>query len=130
MLQDAHRASRRHRRQGDSHSTLWVRARMRRRSRAEPAALPRLHHPHAFPPSLSFLRAAVYSMYVGEGERIVRDVFMRARRAAPAVVLLDEIDGIASRRAARPIVTPLWVSPLAAAGAAPAPARCMLNLRA
>lgn len=46
-------------------------------------------------------RAAVYSMYVGEGERIVRDVFMRARRAAPAVVLLDEIDGIAARRAVR-----------------------------
>lgn len=59
------------------------------------------------PPVSSARRAAVYSMYVGEGERIVRDVFMRARRAAPAVVLLDEIDGIASKRAVRSLPPPV-----------------------
>lgn len=62
-----------------------------------------LHVSRRRPPGPSSIArsAAVYSMYVGEGERIVREVFMRARRAAPAVVLLDEIDGIATRRSVR-----------------------------
>jgi SpoVK/Ycf46/Vps4 family AAA+-type ATPase len=39
-------------------------------------------------------------MYVGEGEQILRDVFARARLAAPSIIFIDELDGIASRRSA------------------------------
>ena len=36
--------------------------------------------------------------YVGESERAVREVFERARQAAPAIVFFDEIDAIAGDR--------------------------------
>jgi len=36
--------------------------------------------------------------YVGESEKAVRDVFDRARQAAPAIVFFDEIDAIARER--------------------------------
>jgi len=36
--------------------------------------------------------------YVGESEEAVREVFGRARQAAPAIIFLDEIDGLAGRR--------------------------------
>jgi transitional endoplasmic reticulum ATPase len=38
------------------------------------------------------------SMYVGESERGLRDVFRKARQAAPAIVFFDEIDALASAR--------------------------------
>lgn len=36
--------------------------------------------------------------YVGESEKAVREVFQRARQAAPAIVFFDEIDAIATTR--------------------------------
>ena len=39
------------------------------------------------------------SMYVGESERGVREVFHKARQAAPCIVFFDEIDALASTRA-------------------------------
>lgn len=36
--------------------------------------------------------------YIGEGARLVRDVFQLAREKAPSIVFIDEIDAIASRR--------------------------------
>ncbi len=36
--------------------------------------------------------------YVGESEKAVRELFDRARQAAPSIVFLDEIDAIASHR--------------------------------
>jgi transitional endoplasmic reticulum ATPase len=36
--------------------------------------------------------------YVGESEKAVREVFERARQAAPAIVFVDEIDAVAGRR--------------------------------
>jgi transitional endoplasmic reticulum ATPase len=38
------------------------------------------------------------SMYVGESERGVREVFRKARQAAPCIIFFDEIDALASTR--------------------------------
>jgi transitional endoplasmic reticulum ATPase len=43
----------------------------------------------------------VTDMYVGESERKVREIFAEARRNAPAIVVFDEFDSIASRRSGR-----------------------------
>ncbi|KAK5129701.1 hypothetical protein LTR08_002945 [Meristemomyces frigidus] len=42
--------------------------------------------------------AELISMYVGESERAVREVFRKARQAAPCIVFFDEIDAIGSER--------------------------------
>lgn len=49
-------------------------------------------------PLLRMTAADVYSSYVGDSERIVRDTFATARAAAPALLFLDEIDALAMRR--------------------------------
>ncbi|MEV4515504.1 ATP-binding protein [Dactylosporangium sp. NPDC049525] len=43
----------------------------------------------------------ITDMYVGESERKVREIFAEARRNAPAVIVFDEFDSIASRRSGR-----------------------------
>ena len=40
----------------------------------------------------------LYSKYVGESERAVRDIFKKARAAAPSIIFFDEIDAISSSR--------------------------------
>jgi transitional endoplasmic reticulum ATPase len=40
----------------------------------------------------------VLTMWVGESERKIRDLFRRARQVAPTVIFLDEIDALAPRR--------------------------------
>lgn len=40
----------------------------------------------------------LFSKYVGESERAVREVFRKARAAAPAIVFFDEIDAIGGER--------------------------------
>jgi transitional endoplasmic reticulum ATPase len=42
--------------------------------------------------------AELLDKYVGESERAVRELFRRAADAAPALVLLDEVDALAPRR--------------------------------
>ncbi len=42
----------------------------------------------------------VFSKWVGESERAIREVFRRARTAAPAVIFFDEFEAIASVRGA------------------------------
>ncbi|KAH9299256.1 hypothetical protein KI387_030938, partial [Taxus chinensis] len=42
--------------------------------------------------------AELYSMYVGEGEAILRETFQRARLAAPSIIFFDEADAIAAKR--------------------------------
>jgi len=40
----------------------------------------------------------IFSKWVGESERALRDIFRKARQAAPSIVFFDEIDAIASKR--------------------------------
>lgn len=42
--------------------------------------------------------AQLFSMYVGEGEALLRDAFRRARLTAPAILFIDEIDAIVGAR--------------------------------
>jgi AAA family ATPase len=42
--------------------------------------------------------AELLNMYVGESERAVRDIFSRARAAAPAIIFFDEIESIGAAR--------------------------------
>jgi len=40
----------------------------------------------------------VYSMWVGESERKLREIFRRAKQVAPSIIFFDEIDALAPRR--------------------------------
>lgn len=54
------------------------------------------HHTKA-----SFIRVVgseFVQKYLGEGPRMVRDTFRLARENAPAIVFIDEIDAIATKR--------------------------------
>jgi transitional endoplasmic reticulum ATPase len=42
--------------------------------------------------------ADVYSAFVGESERLIREVFMQAKLAQPAIIFIDEIDAIVGKR--------------------------------
>ena len=42
--------------------------------------------------------AEIISMYVGESERAIREIFRKARAASPSIVFFDEIDSIAGSR--------------------------------
>ncbi|XP_031400715.1 cell division control protein 48 homolog B [Punica granatum] len=42
--------------------------------------------------------AELYSMYVGEGEALLRNTFRRARLAAPSIIFFDEADVVAGKR--------------------------------
>ena len=47
---------------------------------------------------LSVKGPELFSMYVGESERAVRELFNKARVAAPAIIFFDEIDALATHR--------------------------------
>jgi SpoVK/Ycf46/Vps4 family AAA+-type ATPase/intein/homing endonuclease len=47
---------------------------------------------------LSVKGPEVLSKWVGESEKAVREIFKKAKQAAPAIVFLDELDSIAPRR--------------------------------
>ena len=40
----------------------------------------------------------LFSKWVGESERAVREVFRKARAAAPSIIFFDEIDALAIER--------------------------------
>lgn len=47
---------------------------------------------------ITLTAADVFSKYLGDGEKILRSTFSKARKSAPAVLLLDEIDGMCGSR--------------------------------
>lgn len=49
---------------------------------------------------LSIKGPELLSKWVGESERALRDIFHKARQAAPAILFFDEIDGLAPKRGA------------------------------
>ena len=64
---------------------------------------------------VNFVRVAgpeLLDRYVGETEKAIRELFERARQTAPAMVFLDEIDAVASRRGNGNEVTERVVSQL------------------
>jgi hypothetical protein len=40
----------------------------------------------------------LYTMYVGESERAIREIFRKARQSAPCIIFFDEIDALAPAR--------------------------------
>lgn len=46
----------------------------------------------------SISAAAVFQMYLGESERVVRELFELARQRSPAVIFIDEIDAMVGKR--------------------------------
>ena len=46
----------------------------------------------------SISAAAVFQMYLGESERVVRELFALARQKSPAVIFIDEIDAMVGKR--------------------------------
>ena len=53
------------------------------------------------PLSAAFIRVVgseFVQKYLGEGPRMVRDVFRLARENAPSIIFIDEIDAIATKR--------------------------------
>ena len=64
---------------------------------------------------VNFLRVAgpeLLDRYVGETEAAIRELFDRARQTAPAIVFLDEIDGLVGRRGEGNEITERVVSQL------------------
>jgi proteasome regulatory subunit len=47
---------------------------------------------------ISIVGSELVQKFIGEGARIVREVFRLARKKAPSIVFIDEIDSIAARR--------------------------------
>lgn len=45
-----------------------------------------------------FLGPEIFSKWVGESERAIREVFRKARQVAPSIVFFDEIDAIGGER--------------------------------
>ncbi|KAJ4869924.1 26S protease regulatory subunit 8-like protein A [Raphanus sativus] len=43
-------------------------------------------------------RVCCYMKYIGEGSRMVRELFVMAREHAPSIIFMDEIDSIGSAR--------------------------------
>jgi transitional endoplasmic reticulum ATPase len=43
----------------------------------------------------------VYSKWVGESEKMIRDIFRRAKQVAPTIIFFDEIDALAPKRSSR-----------------------------
>uniref|UniRef100_A0A7S2RHQ3 AAA+ ATPase domain-containing protein n=1 Tax=Mucochytrium quahogii TaxID=96639 RepID=A0A7S2RHQ3_9STRA len=47
---------------------------------------------------VSVKASELLSMYLGESERLIRQLFARARKASPCILFLDELDALATKR--------------------------------
>ena len=48
--------------------------------------------------NIPFQGPELFGKYVGESERAVRELFRKARAAAPSIIFFDEIDSLAVER--------------------------------
>lgn len=48
--------------------------------------------------SKCFLGPELFSKWVGESEKAIREVFRKARQVAPSIVFFDEIDALGGER--------------------------------
>ncbi len=53
---------------------------------------------YAFQLASNFVRSELVQKYIGEGSRMVRELFVLAREHAPSIIFMDEIDSIGSSR--------------------------------
>merc|ERR1712176_1408547 len=53
---------------------------------------------HTTAPFIRVVGSEFVQKYLGEGPRMVRDVFRLARENAPAIIFIDEVDAIATKR--------------------------------
>lgn len=60
--------------------------------------IPRLSCPRVISIFPLLLGPELFSKWVGESERAVREVFRKARQVAPSVIFFDEIDALGSER--------------------------------
>lgn len=63
----------------------------RQEKRKDIVCLASSHFPHRI---LFTCRAQLFSKWVGESERAVKEMFRKARAAAPSIIFFDEIDAI------------------------------------
>lgn len=49
-------------------------------------------------PFFSVSASEFVEMYVGRGAARIRDLFKNARKAAPSIIFIDEIDGVGGKR--------------------------------
>ena len=54
--------------------------------------------PHTTAAFIRVVGSEFVQKYLGEGPRMVRDVFRLAKENAPAIIFIDEIDAIATKR--------------------------------
>ena len=50
---------------------------------------------------ISIKGPSIFNKYVGESERMIREIFKKARESAPCIIFFDEIDAIAAARGSR-----------------------------
>ncbi len=50
------------------------------------------------PPLAPLVGSELVQKYIGEGSRMVRELFVMARQHAPSIIFMDEIDSIGGTR--------------------------------
>lgn len=52
----------------------------------------------SFPTYWAFFSSPFFQMFIGDGSKLVRDAFLLAKEKAPAIIFIDELDAIGTKR--------------------------------